>query len=444
MFDGGILSRAERDTAKTPKLSVGRLSNGLLVATVPLPHVSRAHVGVCFRGGPSHEDDTTWGLSHVVEHMVFRGTKAHASPRAVGLAADRFGGDLDGATYRDRVIYDTRADPERIDDAISLLSEIVVRPRFVDVETEKQVIREELLDALDEDGQEIDADNVVFREAFGGRPLARSIDGTLDTLKGFDRRRISEFHKAAYGAGHGVVVASGRVTHREVMQSVQRAFRDLRPGQGPLPPGPPARTSRRGVLHEVRTEASQTTVRLLFTVPGASNPSRHALAMLARILDDGPAARFPSRLIDGLGLAYELWATLDLYAHEGALEIGAVVAHDRVGELVTEIVRELSSLRRQVPKTREIETVRARAARDVRDFRDHPGHVVDAVARSLVLGLPFDLNEDLRALRAVTGAEVKDAARRFVNAENGVLVLVGQPRRADLRRARDAVLELRS
>jgi predicted Zn-dependent peptidase len=433
------LRRGVSSPPKTPQVHVGRLENGLLVATVPLPHVSRAHVGVCFRGGPSHEDDESWGLSHVVEHMVFRGTRAHASPRAVGLAADRFGGDLDGATYRDRVIYDTRADPERIDDAVSLLSEIVVRPRFVDVETEKQVIREELLDALDDDGQEIDADNVVFREAFGGRPLARSIDGTLDTLQSFDRRRIARFHRDAYGASHGVVVAAGRVTHREVLTSARRAFRDLKTGQGPMPPSPPSKSARRSVLHEVRTDASQTTVRLLFTVPGAKSPWRHALAMLTRILDDGPAARFPSRLIDGMGLAYELWATLDLYAHEGAFEIGAVVAHDRVGELVTEIVRELTSLRRRVPKARELETVRARAARDVRDFRDHPGHVVDAVARSLVLGLPFDLDEDLRALQNVSGENVKEVAQRFLRADNGVLVLVGQPRRTDVKMAREAV-----
>lgn len=429
-------------TASTVKIARTTLTNGLVVATVPLPHLARAHVGVCFRGGPAHEDDTTWGLSHVVEHMVFRGTRSHRAPRDVALAADRFGGDLDGATYRDRVIYDTRVDPERAGDAIALLSEIVGHPRFVDVETEKQVIREELLDALDDDGQEIDADNVAFREAFGGRPLARSIDGTLDTLASFDRARIAAFHRRAYGARHGVLVAAGRVTHRDVVAHARRALSTLREGEGPPEPSSPAKTSRRGVLKEVRTDASQTTVRLLFAVPGSLSPWRHPLAVLARLLDDGPAARFPSRLIDGLGLAYELWASLDLYAHEGALEIGATVAHDRVGDLVTEIARELRRLRTRAPTPDDLAIVRARASRDVRDVRDHPGHVVDMVARALVLGLPLDLQADLHALHAVTGDDVRRAARHFLTAENAVLVLVGQAKKADVRRARDAVVEL--
>ena len=105
------------------------------------------------RSGPLCEDDETWGMSHLLEHMVFRGTRKHRSTRAVSLAADDFGGEIGGTTYSDRVVYDTRVDAGSEGAALGLLSEMVAAPRFEGLEIEKDVLREELLEVFNDDGE---------------------------------------------------------------------------------------------------------------------------------------------------------------------------------------------------------------------------------------------------------------------------------------------------
>lgn len=417
------------------------LPSGARVVTAALPHLARAHVGLTLRGGPCHEDDRTWGLSHLVEHMLFRGTRHHEDARAVSLAADRFGGEVDGSTFRDRVLYDTRADPERVGEAVALLGEMLLHPRFEGLEVEKGIIHEELLEALDDDGQEIDADNLVYRDLFAGRPLARSIDGTLDTLESFGADDLRAFHQSHYPASAMVLCAAGPVDHAEVVEAARTALGG-EPGRS-VPAGVAhGKGRRKKPLHVVRTDDSQTTFRLVFEVEGQHAPERWPLRLLTRVLDDGPAARLPSRLIDREGLAYELWASQVAYEDCGALEIGGQVQHDRVGDVVDAVVRELEDILRAPVEPEELARVQDRVARDLRDFRDMPDELVESLSRAALFGLPFDLPAALAGARAVTPGLLQDKARAVLRLENAALVLVGLPGKKQVARAEAALARL--
>ncbi|HEY4220429.1 MAG TPA: insulinase family protein, partial [Myxococcota bacterium] len=164
------------------------LDNGVRIAVSSVPTRSRAHVFVQLRGGPVHECDDTWGISHLVEHMVFRGTDRHKDVRALTLAADDFGGDVAAATYRDRVVYETRVDPHRLGDAFDLIASMIAAPRFASLTVERGIVEEEISDLFDDDGKDIDAENALFARVFAGHPLARSIEGTPDHLARYDKR----------------------------------------------------------------------------------------------------------------------------------------------------------------------------------------------------------------------------------------------------------------
>jgi len=386
-----------------------------------------------------HEHDDTWGLSHFLEHMVFRGTRSHRDARAVALAADAFGGEIEGATYRDRVIYDTRLDPDALDDAMQLLTEIAFAPRLSGLETERRIIREELLETLDDDGQEIDADNVAFAHAFPGHPLGRSIDGTLDSLASFDDDRVRDFHRAAYGVEHMVVVAAGPFAHAAVVKAARRAVGERVPGKGPPPGAGRGGRRPRGPLKVVRTDSSQTTVRLVFRTPGIESPARASLAALSRVLDDGPSSRFQTHLIDHLGLAYELWASADFHEEHGVLEVGAQVAHNRVGELMEAVAAELARVKRRTLPSAELERVKARHARDLLDMRDAPAHTAERIGRAVLFGLEPDPLFHHRELLAVDEAAIRARAREVLRSDNATLVLVGRPPRADVARAEAAL-----
>lgn len=419
-----------------------RLPNGMHIATVRLPHVSRSHVCIMLRGGPVCEDDESWGLSHVLEHMVFRGTRSYPDSRAVNLAADCFGGEIGGATYRDRVVFDTRVDPGSEEAALLLLNEMLRFPRFEGFDIEKDVLREELFEMVDDDGQEVDPDNLALRRLFNGHVLARSIEGTLATLENFDERTTRDFHRQSYGPEHTVVAIAGPISHRSVQDAAKCIFGSWSLGTGARTGRAPRKMASKRRADVVRTDISQTSVRICFPCDGLMGRDRYPLAMLSRILDDGPASRFQSNLIDSEGLAYALWCAVDLFEERGLIEIGAQVQHDRVGKVVEAICQELRRVRHKKPMSDELARVAARVRRDFRDMRDDPSLMADAVGRGVMVGLPFVPDAIETQMRELRPKHIAHVAQRVFTPANAVLAMVGRPPRREIVRAETALATL--
>jgi predicted Zn-dependent peptidase len=427
-------------TISTRTISLG---NGVRVVSIVLRHLARSHIGVTLKGGPVYETDETWGLSHVLEHMVFRGTASYPTARAVGLAADACGGSVDGATYRDRVLYDMRVDPDRIEQGLFLLAEMLSAPRLKDLDIEKQVVQEELLESRDEAGQDIDPDNWAYKDLFGDTPLARTIEGTAEQVHGFTRTSLRRFLKSHYGARHMVVVICSPHSHALMQGMAERTFGTLKPGdQFPEPDLTPiARSKTQLQLRVVRTQLSQTHVRLCFPCGSMSDSSKYELMKLWRVLDDGPAARFQTRLIDGKGLAYALWASLDLYEKQGVFEIGAQVEHGKVFELVDAILAELGRAAKRAPQKAEIDRVESRYLRNLRDLRDQPEHLVEVGSRLALFGHGFDRDASAHGFFEVTPGQVRERARQLFLNEKPAVVLVGQPARTQVKSVRKRLSE---
>ena len=420
-------------------LTTSVLQSGVTVVTAHLPHHPRAHVFVQLRGGPVHESDETWGLSHFFEHMVFRGTARHRDARAVSLAADDFGGDVGAATYRDRVVFDTRCDPSRVVDALDLLAAMLGGPRFVGLAVEKAIIEEELAELYDDEGQEIDVDNAVFRQMFAGHVLSRSIEGTPEVLGAFDKRAVRALHAAFFGAQNLVLSVAGPLAHKQVVAHARKTLGRLSAGSLP-PAGVAPAPSRERIVEVIRTDDAQTSVRLCFSAPGMKSPQAPALAVLGRLLDDGPASRLQANVIDRDGLAYSVWAVADLYEERGLIELGSSVRHDRVAVLVEALVREVVGLARRTPRAEEVHRVQQRYARDARDLLDDPASVAEAAGKGAVFGEPLDPGRSVRRVQAVRPASVQALARRIFRQPR--LVLVGLPSRQQVAQARDALCRL--
>lgn len=413
------------------------LPNGVRIVVAPLPHLARAHVVVQLRGGPVHEDDETWGMSHFVEHMVFRGTDEHKDVRELSLAADAFGGDVAAATYRDRVTYDTRCDPDRLGDAFALLASMIAAPRFGSLEVERAIVEEEIAELFDDDGADIDAENALFGRMFAGHVLARSIEGTPEHLARFDKAAVRAFHQRMYAGGNVVVSVAGPVSRRAVIDEARRAFARVPAGLSP-PRGQPPRPRRtRGHVEVIRTDAPQTSARLCIEMPGFRHAQAPVALVLARLLDDGPASRLQARVVDRDGLAYSVWAMSDLYEDRGVLEIGGSVRHDRVGELVVALARELNAIALRPPTSRELEGITLRYARDVRDSLDDPAILAESVGKGALFLDPWRPARAVAAIGAVTPTDVQRLARDGLRAPH--LVLSGAPGRVAAGSARRAI-----
>lgn len=388
------------------------LDNGAVVITGSMPGHARCHVFVQLRGGPVHEDDRTWGLSHVVEHMVFRGTSRLKDARAVSLVADDFGGDLGAATYRDRVTFDTRCDPDRVGDALDLLAQMLGRPRFQGLATELGVIEEELAELYDDDGVEIDIDNQVFRQIFSGQPLARTIEATPERVLAVRRAALLRFHAAHYGARHFVISVAGPIDHDRVVAAARKTFGRL-PAGAPLPDGvaPVATRAEAADVVVTRTDDAQTSLRLCLPCPGFRDDAATTWAVIGRLLDDGPASRLQHEVIDRDGLAYAVWAMADFYEAAGVLELGGQVRHDRVAALVDALAGQLARLARRAPTPDELGRVAARYARDTRDVLDDPAALAEALGKGVLFGHRFVPARQIREVAGVDADAVRDAVR---------------------------------
>lgn len=411
-----------------------RLANGTAVVTAAMPGHARCHLYVQLRGGPVHEDDHTWGLSHVVEHMVFRGTAELADARAVSLAADDFGGDLGAATYRDRVTFDTRCDADRVDDALALLARMLGHPRLQGLATELGVIEEELAELYDDNGVEIDLDNVVFRQLFTGHRLARTIEATPRHVRRVTRAALRMFHAAHYGARHFVVSVAGDVDHDAVAAAARRTFGRLPAGPA-LPTGvaPRATATEAQPVWVTRTDDAQTSLRLCLPIPGFRDDAATVWSVVGRLLDDGPASRLQHEVIDRDGLAYAVWAMVDFYEERGVLELGGQVRHDRFVILVDALASQLERLARRAPSADELERVVARYTRDVRDTLDDPASLAEAIGKGVLFGRPFQPTQQIANVAGVGGSAVRDAVRAAL--PQARLALLGLPAARDVARA---------
>ena len=418
-----------------------RLANGVVVLTGAMPHHARCHVFVQVRGGPVHEDDETWGLSHVIEHMVFRGTKNLIDARAVGLAADDFGGEVGAATYRDRVTYDTRCDPDGVGAALTLLAEMLGEPRFEGLSVELGIIEEELAELYDDNGQEIDIDNASFRQLFAGHQLSRTIEGTPKVLKKVTKALVERFHEQWYRGGNVVVSVAGPVDHDAVVAAADKSF-------GRLAEGPPPARGMPPQQHEphtknivvIKTDDAQTEVRLTFEAPGFTADNAVVAAMLGRVIDDGPASRLQQEVIDRDGLAYSAWAMSDLYEERGMIELAGAVRHDRVGRLVKAFAQQMQALATTPPAAAELERVVKRVWRDTRDLLDDPASVAEAIGKGALFAMPFSPVLQVERFASVTPEAVQAAAAAA--SKNPRLVLVGLPKKSEVAAARNALENL--
>src|SRR5437867_9845790 len=184
------------------------LPNGLRVVTIELPHLHSGMIAAYVRAGSRHEDSRSNGVSHFLEHLFFRGCQGHPDGRTMNALVEDAGGSLNGVTTRDHGYYYSPIHPERLETPIAVLGEMLARPLFKEIELEREVILEEILDEVDEKGRDIDIDNLSKRALFEGHPLGQKIAGTRESVSGLREDDLREHHARAYGARNLVLCAA--------------------------------------------------------------------------------------------------------------------------------------------------------------------------------------------------------------------------------------------
>lgn len=290
------------------------LGNGVRVLTERMNGVRSVAVGAWLRQGSAHDPLGLAGASHLLEHMVFRGTR-HRSRQQIALALEGLGGSLNAYTSREHTGYEARVLGEHLPVAVEVIADLIRHPllREEDLDRERQVVVEEIAaveDTPDDLVFELHADNM-----WCGHPYGRPILGTRETVAEISRADLVKLHRRAYRGANLVVAAAGHVDHGAFVEAVQKWFGELEQGEVTRPVvAPPA---ARAGADRIPRDSAQTHIVFGSPVQGSSHPDRYVLLLLSAALGGGMSSRLFQRVREELALAYTVYSFQSLYSRAG-------------------------------------------------------------------------------------------------------------------------------
>ena len=399
------------------------LPNGLRLAVVPRPSLRRAHLGVFVRVGSRFEARRDNGLSHFLEHMIFRGTDRLRDAHAVNATFERLGASLEACTHVDYAVFELDLPRESFHAAAALLGEVLAEPRFPSIDVERGIVAEELLEDLDDRGRQVNPDNIVRAATYGGHPLGMTITGGKREIARFSVDDLARHHRRHFGGPSMVVVAAGALDADLALETLANAFARFpaSPAVSVEAPAPQAAP----VTRHVRDAASQTDVRVSFRAFGERDPRMPALEALMRIIDDGMATRLYRRLCDEGGLCYDTSASFEVFEDDGVVDFAASVRHDRASAIVEAVLTLMAELAEEGPHDEELALAVRRHRWDVESALDSPSSLAHTLGVSWLFGQARSFDEQLRRLDAVTVQDVRDVARHLARRDGLTVATVG-------------------
>ncbi len=407
---------------KTPLSTT--LPNGLRVVAAAAPHLYRAHLALWARVGSRFESREDNGISHFLEHMIYRGTRRVPSAHDVNLAFERLGGSLFASTQVDHGIFSLTLPPDSLDEASRLFGEVLSEPAFLDIDIERGIVLEEILEDLDDEDRQVDADNLSRKLIYPSHALGFTITGTQTQVRAFDEPMLRAHHGRHYTADNVVLAFSGGIDEEHALRLAERDFGGLPRGKR-IAAIPPVHTQKKARLSIVENVSSQTDLRVCLRAFAETDPLRPALDMLMRMIDDGMSTRLYHRLCDARGLCYDVSAGFDSYEDDGVIDVAAGVQHKRAALVTREILTMFEELAARGPTVEELETAKRRTVWDARALADSAEETSGFYASGLLFDRGSSPEQHVEELARVTLDEVRQAAQRVSQPDRLNVVAVG-------------------
>lgn len=408
------------------KVSV--LPNGITVCTDAIPHVSSVYLAAIFSRGAMDEFDGKYGVAHVLEHMMFKGTKSRTYVDIANQIADR-GASHNATTAADETTYYLRLMHDDTEFGVELLADVLLNSQFPDDELAKEqmVIVQEIQQYAD------DPMFISQMEAMGrlyeGHALGRSILGNPETVMATTRDDLVEFRRRNYGADTLMFVASGNVQHDEIVRHVQHYFEALGLASSAADRSAPAKLNTNlGTVLTTKAELEQADVTIAYRAFTRRDPMRIPAEVMSYILGGSPTSRLWNEIREKRGLAYSVGADVDLGLTGGTLMIAGGTDPESVIEFCNVAVHEA---KRMCSKITDDEIRRATKQLASSFVMGQESTVVRAhlLARQVSLhGRPRTTDEVVAELQSVTAGDIACVAERIFDDGNRVISIVGPPR----------------
>lgn len=407
------------------------LDNGLRVISVPMPHHHSAEVMIYIGVGSRHETARKAGVSHFLEHMLFKGTADFPSSLALERAFEAIGGSANAATDSETTCFHSRVHPDHIAAGISLFGSMMQRPLFKDMEMERRVILEEAMGDLNESGRQINSDNIVASLLYPNHPLGLPTVGNRPAIERLTLRQLKQHHATYYTPKNAVLTVAGPVEHELVVAAAKQHFSQWHGNDAPKPKPWTDFSGTNHPLRWVRDAGSQVSLQLAFLLPGRSSEQAVNLRVLRRLLGWGGMSRLMLRLREELGLTYAVDAALALYADAGTLSIDLAVTSENLDKATTAILEIVTELHSTEVDDDELDHILNCYRCDLDYSRDQVDEMALRYTWGELTGSSRTIADDLAGIDTVSAAGLRQTARELLTPTNLRGAVVGPYRSRD-------------
>ena len=420
---------------------VHTLNNGLRVVCVEMPHLHSAELAVYLKVGARNDPKGKEGLSHFLEHILFRGTADFGSSKAIENAFEAIGGAPNASTDSDLTCFYSRIHPDHYRRGMEIFASMIMRPLLKGVEIEKKIIAEEAREDLNEEGEEINADTIASRLLWPNHPLGMPTIGTLESIAKINRADLEAHLSAFYIPSRSVLMVAGPVSSSAVFCAAAEIFdswRDL----GITPATQLVRKPRYAPkIRFVRDSDSQMTLQLAFLGLSRSDPRFMALRMLRRIIAGGGSSRLHLRLREELGIVYSVEALIGAYEETGCVAIDMSTSPENLVQAIDVTLAELSSISQEPVPHDELNRIRTLYMYDLEYSRDSTYELGNRYGWGELMGITRDIEKDRQEALHITSADLLEVARTVFAPGNLRLVAVGPWTSAMKKRTRALIRE---
>ena len=400
------------------------LPNGLIVLTERMEHLRSVAMGVWIKSGSRCEDAETNGISHFVEHMLFKGTRSR-SAQHIAREMDSIGGNLDAFTGKETICFNVKSLADHVPIALDVLADLVLNPVFAstEIERERGVILEEI--KIDEDNPDVLVHELFTQNFWKDHPLGKPILGTTATVGRLNQGKLFDYHTGRFRGGNMVFSAAGNLEHDQFVDAVSEKFAALIPGEADQEQQTPLASAR--ILLRNKKALEQVQLCLGVPAPPITDNNRYATLILNTVLGGGMSSRLFQTIREERGMAYAIYSDLSPYRDTGSLCVYAGTSAGKALEVVDLVLTEFRNLK-EVPLSDE-ELTRAKdqfKGNILMGLESSNSRMANLARQEMYFHQFFTVEELVARIDAVDAAQVQAMAQRLFVSDRIAVTLLGR------------------
>jgi predicted Zn-dependent peptidase len=400
------------------------LPNGLIVLTERMDYLHSVAMGVWVKSGSRCEPAETNGISHFVEHMLFKGTRSRTAQH-IAREMDSIGGNLDAFTGKETICFNVKSLSDHVPIALDVLTDLVLNPIFApsDIERERGVILEEI--KIDEDNPDILVQELFTQSFWKGHPLGWPILGTTETVGRLDKQNLVDYHGDRFHGGNMVFSAAGKLDHDQFVDAVAAKFATL-PGGATLSelsaPEPTARIVKRN-----KKSLEQVQICLGVPAPPITDENRYVALILNTVLGGGMSSRLFQTIREERGMAYSIYSDLSPYRDTGTLCVYAGTSASKALEVVELVLAEFRHLKETPLTTEELTRAKDQLKGNLLlGMESSTARMANLARQEMYFHKFFTVEELIERIDAVDASMVQAMAQRLFDPEQIAVTLLGR------------------